>query len=114
MFPKTPAICYFELYNYYGSECYNGLQVLFKSIISEEIDTMPRRTISLGREKLFSQDEQLQAQKDLFDLIQKHLVQENKTVLEKLSSSQELDGLIRILLSIITIIMNYDRFNFKL
>ena len=90
MFPQIQAACYIELFNSLSSQTYPGLKELFKSILSEEIDAMPRRIKSLAREKVYSQDEQRAAQKAFYDHLRAYF--SNEDVSKQTNLDSDLDS----------------------
>lgn len=68
---------------------------MFVTILAEEIDSIPRRTISFAREKVYTHDDQQTAQKNFYDIIRAYLVDECKRDIEKMikSDSLQLDGI---------------------
>ena len=90
MFPQIQAACYIELFNSLSNQTYPGLKELFKSILSEEIDAMPRRIKSLAREKVYSQDEQRAAQKAFYDHLRAYF--SNEDVSKQTNLDSDLDS----------------------
>lgn len=56
-------------------------------MLSDEIDSMPRRTKSLAREKVFSEDEQLAASRSFYEHLRVYLVDESQREIALLKNS---------------------------
>ncbi|CAF0861948.1 unnamed protein product [Brachionus calyciflorus] len=93
IFPRIQSICYIDLFQSLEPESYEGLAVLFKNMLTEEIDSIPRRSVSFAKEKIFSQDEQHMAQKNFYEHIKHFLVDEynNSLYLIESSSAHNID-----------------------
>ena len=96
LFPRIPSICYIDYFQSLNPDTYEGLSSLFKSILTEEIDSIPRRSVSFAKEKVFSQDEQQMAQKNFYDHIKNYLVDEYKNCFYQIENSkQKIDGMFK-------------------
>ena len=82
LFPQIPSTCYLNLLNSVNQVAYEGFGDFLKIILVDEIDSMSRRSISMAKEKLYSKDNQKQIQKNLNDLIDRYLREENKMSIE--------------------------------
>lgn len=84
IFLQIPASCYIDLFSSLDEQTFSGLGKLFRSILTEEIDSVPRRAVSFAKEKLYSQDDQQMAQKSFYDLVRNYLSDEYKVDLQKI------------------------------
>ncbi|RNA08178.1 hypothetical protein BpHYR1_011693, partial [Brachionus plicatilis] len=91
IFPKIPSLCYMDYFESLEPEAYPGLAPLFDRMLSTEIDSIPRRSISFAKEKIFSGDEQLMSKKYLNEHLKKFLTDEYTADLAELDSGQNLE-----------------------
>lgn len=89
IFPQIQASCYIDLFRHLDETSRHGLGELFKSILAEELDSMPRRIKSLAREKVYSEDEQRAAQKGFYDQLKTYLAEQYNHDLSKQESISE-------------------------
>lgn len=92
IFAKVPSQCFMDYFESLEPEAYPGLACLFGRILGTEIDSIPRRSISFAKEKIFSEDEQIVSRKYFYDHIKNFLSDEFREDLIRLENQQNIDG----------------------
>lgn len=85
--PKIPTLAFILLFRQLDSQTYEGFGELLKTILKEEIDSIPRGTFSQAREKLYGKDDQEYHKQIVQDKVQAVLNKENQKALVQLENS---------------------------
>ncbi len=91
LFSQIPASCYFDIFKNLNPVVYQGFSEFLNAALTEEIDSIPRRSTFAAREKIYTENDQQTIQKNFYSIIKSYLVDEIKTALEP-SSLQINDG----------------------
>lgn len=98
LFPKVPCQCFMDYFESLEPEAYPGLTYLFDRILCSEIDSIPRRSISFAKEKIFSEDEQIVSKKYFYEHVKNFLFDEFREDLNRLENQQNIDSEKKIIL----------------
>jgi len=91
IFEKIPANCFIDLFYSLKSNSFQGLSQLLQTFLIEEIDSIPRRLISLAQEKELTIDDQERIQKSFYRIVNDYLTNEFELNLTQ-KNNTKIDG----------------------
>ena len=91
MFPQLPGSCYSYILELINENSYPGFSNLLSNLLTNEINTMSRRTININREKIYTNEEKLEKKERIFDQLTDFLNDEVKFHLKDTKNTENIE-----------------------